>query len=135
MIRTDYTPAQFVSENAANIELGPHMKKLNLREQALVWYLIETGTDNWTKACEEAGYTGTYGALRVTASRKRQDPRIGLALRELAASLPNFNINVAMKSLHTIASDPTHKDCGKIALALARSAGAIVERVEHEHKV
>jgi hypothetical protein len=120
---TIYAPATYKSELAANIDLGPCMKALNPREQALVFYLIDTGTTNWTKACEEVGYTGGYDALRVTASRKRRDPRIGLALREVGSQVPNFDLGVAMKTIREIAADPSHKDAGKMALALAGMAG------------
>src|SRR5271166_2903806 len=123
MNRRNYTPAKYVSPNQANTEIGPAMAALNPRQQALVWYLVDTGTDNWTEAVTEAGYEGTYDSLRVTASRLRRDTKIGLAITEVGRSRPSFDLPMALRTIRTIAADPTHKDAGKMALALAGMSG------------
>ncbi len=110
------------------------MKLLNPRQRALVWYVVETGTDNWTDAVTKVGYTGSYETLRVTASRLRRDPKIGLAIREVTESQPNFDAPMALNSIRRIASDPSHKDCGKMSLALLGMAGmSPVARTEATH--
>jgi hypothetical protein len=139
MSRMDYTPASYHSRQAANVETGPAMAELNPRQQAVVWYLLDTGDDNWTRACQQAGYTGTYESIKVTASRLRQNPKMGMAIQEMSARMPNVNSAMAMKTLLQIAGDPSHKDAAKVALALARMAGITEvnkseKRVVHAHE-
>lgn len=133
MQKRDYTPATWQPKERDNAELGPYMRILNPRQQALVWYILETGTDNWTEAVTKVGYTGNYETLRVTASRLRRDPKIGLAIKEVAATRPNFDLPLALGTIRRIAADPTHKDAGKMALALAGMAGMspIVRTEQH----
>jgi hypothetical protein len=119
----NYTHAKYASPSADNIEFGPAMKALNPRQQALVLYLLDTGTDNWTEAVTEVGYEGSYATLRVTASRLRRDPKIGMAIAEVGRQRPSFDLPMALRTIRTIAADPSHKDAGKMALALAGMSG------------
>jgi hypothetical protein len=114
----------FSSGKLEKIKLGPAMTELNERERALVDYLIETGTDNYTEACRAAGYSAeSYDALRVTSSRKRRDPRIQAAVVELGRQMPALGLPMAMATITSIARDTGHKDALRAALALAAMSG------------
>lgn len=122
--RIDRTPALYRSPNERNGQkFGPAMSKLNERQRAVVMWLCDGGSNNFTKACREAGYTGTDDSLRVQASRMRNDPLISEAIteeskRRLAHSLP-----VAMGTIEAIAADRSHKDALKAATTLAAMNG------------
>lgn len=136
MKRIDYTPALYQTPNHA--DPGPAMKELNARQQAVIYYMIDTGADNWTEACKEAGYSqdGSYDALRVQASRMKRDPRIAAALVEEGKRRVNFDLPTALKTIRTIAGDIAHKDALKAATTLAAMSGVsavTVSKTEHTH--
>ncbi len=122
---TNYTPALYQSPNADADKLGPAMKSLNPRQQAVVHYLLDTGTDNFSEAARASGYSedGSDGALRVTAHRLKQNPDIAEALveegkRRMAHSLPVF-----LKTIRMIGGDISHKDALKAATTGAAMSG------------
>src|SRR5216684_2096830 len=123
MNRINYTPATYSSGKLANLKLGPAMTELNPRERALVDYILETGTDNFTEACLAVGYGGTRETVGPTASRKRRDPRIQAAIVEVGRQLPALGLPMAMRTITHIASDTSHKDALRAALALAGMSG------------
>lgn len=120
MAYRDRTPACYVSPRLEKIELGPAMRALSPRDQAVVGYLIDTGSDNFTEACAAAGFSkdGSQGALRVTASEKRRSPKIHAAIREVASQLPSAYAPMALQTTALIAGDPSHKDALRASLAL-----------------
>lgn len=122
---TDYTPALYESPNADADNLGPAMRELNQRQRAVVYYLLDTGTDSWSEAAREAGYShnGSEGGLRVTAHRLRHDPRMAAALVEEGRRRPAYNLGVYFKTMDAIARDPAHKDALKAATTLAAMVG------------
>lgn len=123
--RNDYTPALYSSPNADASRLGPAMKELNPRQQAVVHYLLDTGSDNFSEAARAAGYSqdGSDGALRVTAHRLKQDPRIDAAIIEEGKRRMGHSLPVFLKTIRTIGGDIAHKDALKAATTGAAMSG------------
>lgn len=128
MTRGNYTPAKYHSPRETSGDMGPAMKELNERERAIVYYLLDhpapVGQENFSAACRAAGYsTASDDALRVTASRKRRDPRIAAALVEEGKRELNMALPGALATLTSIAADRSHKDATKAALAVLGMSG------------
>ncbi len=105
--------------------LGPAMRELNDRQRAVVCYLLDHGSDNFTEACKAAGYSkdGSYDALRITASRLRNTPAISAALVEEGKRRVNLYLPMALRTISSIAGDTAHKDALKAATTLAAMSG------------
>lgn len=116
-------PGAYSSGKLDNLQLGPAMRALNPRERALVDYLLETGTSNWTEAVTAAGYIGTYDGLRVQAAEKRKDPKIHAALTEVGKQRLALGIPIGLKAVMDAARDPSHKDSVRAGLALLAMNG------------
>lgn len=124
-----YTPAKYESPLVNEADFGPAMRALNPRQRAVVSYLLDTGqvdSDAWTEACERAGYSPagvSRNALNVTAYRLRHDPKLTAAIQEEARRRVGNDLPMFLKTIRTIASDPSHKDALKAATTGAAMAG------------
>ena len=122
------TPATYHSPIARDEDLGPAMRALNPRQQAIVSYLLDTGqvdSDAWTEAALQVGYSpsGNRKAASVTAHTLRHSPKITAAIQEEARRRVGNDLPMFLKTIRTIASDPSHKDALKAATTGAAMAG------------
>lgn len=136
MPSSTYTKPPFMTPAIEN-PTSPEMKKLNLRQRAVVEYVLMTGTDNWCEAARAAGYkTGSDNALKVQAFYLSHHPDIQAALavegrKRFGAAIPMFQ-----RVIKEIAEDPTHKDrlnAAKTGLAIAGIAPTQEINVNHNH--
>jgi phage terminase small subunit len=116
---------------AAEYRLGSRMRALNERQRRFVEALFGGGHANHTQAALIAGYTGDNETVRVTAHRLAHDDKIRAAILEEAQRRMDSSGALVASVLIEIASDPTHKDRLKAALALADRIG-LHARTEHK---
>jgi hypothetical protein len=123
-------------------DLGPAMLALKERQRRFVLELRHgpAGYGSEIRAVRAAGFRGTEGALRVTASRLMHAPKVQDALREVGFRFIRASAFQAIKNVETIANDLGHHDCLKANLALLDRGGFAIEtvhnvKVEHSHHV
>ena len=122
------TPALYHSPYVADSDLGPAMRALNPRQQAIVAYLLDTGQvdkDAWTEAAIAVGYSpsGNRQAAAQTAHNLRHSPKVTAAIQEEARRRVGNDLPMFLKTIRTIAGDPSHKDALKAATTGAAMAG------------
>lgn len=116
-------PATYQSPAMFNASLGPAMRALNPRQQAFVDYVVTTGTRNFSEAAREAGYSGHPATTQVQASKMRHSQAVADAIIEEGKRRVNMHLPMALQTVLTIASDPSHKDALKAGLALMAMSG------------
>ena len=84
--------AKGMEPSAAFLSLTPNAR-------AFVLALIESGGENMTRAALQAGYKGTNAVVATTASRLCADPRIQVALTEVAMGLAKSSSLLAVTQL------------------------------------
>ena len=112
---------------------GPAMSALTEKQRLFVLYLLESGSDNHTRAAAFAGYASeSENSLRVTAHRLAHDAKVQAAMHEEAQRRMRASAIMASSRLIEIANNPMHKD-------QLRAIGMLLNRVglheASEHKV
>ena len=116
-------PATYHSPAMIDATLGPAMRALNERQQAFVDYVVTTGTKNFAEAAREVGYSQNLGTSKVIGHKFRHSQGIADAIIEEGKRRVNLHLPMALQTAITIASDPSHKDALKAALALMAMSG------------
>lgn len=104
------TPSVLLLDARDRGKLGPCMQKLNDRQRAFVWAMMDTGQVNHKRCAQVAGYQGDDRTLAVTAHRLAHDEDIQAAIQEEARKTMGAAQLVAVSHLVLMASNPAHKD-------------------------
>ena len=111
---------------------GPCMRALTERQRLFVLYLLETGSNNHTRAAAFAGYASeNENALRVTAHRLAHDDKVQAAMHEEAQRRMRASAIMATSRLLEIANNPKHKDQLK-AIGMVLNRTGLHEHTEHK---
>ena len=116
-------PATYRSPALVDATLGPAMRALNPRQQAFVDYIVTTGTQNFAEAAREVGYSQHPGTSTVQGYKLRHSQMVAEAIIEEGKRRVNMHLPLALQTVISIASDPSHKDALKAGLALMAMSG------------
>jgi phage terminase small subunit len=117
--------------------MRPPKTTLSEQQQRFVNALV-AGAPNHTEAARLAGYTGAPHVLHVTAHNLLKLPKVQRAILEMVSAEGTAASPAAMRNLIAVATDKTHKQTTRAAIALLGMQGiAPLQRTEKrvEHRV
>lgn len=116
----------------ARLDWGPKMLALTEQQRLFVCELANPDCENYTQAAWRAGYSANSEvAIRVTASRLANNPKVQEALEEYITARLKLSSGMYLNALESIAANPQHKEQRKAASDLLDRAGmAAVHRIE-----
>lgn len=106
--------------------LGPAMAKLNPRQQAFVDYVVSNGTTvgGFSEAARAVGYLDhNPDTLKHTAHFLTKNDKVKEAIAEEVKRRMGLGLAAVHKAVLEVAADKTHKDFGKLSMAVLAMAG------------
>lgn len=112
------------------------MAGLTERQKNFIRHLLETGSNNMTRAAAAAGYTGDRLTLQVTGHRLAHDPKVQAAMQEEAKRRMNANVIMATSKVAELIESTDPRVALKAAeMVMNRGGVHATTEVKHTHEL